>query len=122
MTRENSAVRTILTVGAVLFAIPLLIMGVVMPLVVLTGVAHVPFGFGGWQILMPVVPLFIFGTLVYALYTGVGEQSEERTGELEALRLAYARGELSEPEFENRRARLQSQAKASLQSEASTDE
>jgi putative membrane protein len=122
MTRDDSTVRTVLTVGAVLFAIPLLMMGVVVPLVVLTGVGHVPFSVGGWQILMPVVLLVIFGTLVYALYIGVGEESEEAPEELEALRLAYARGELSETEFETRRARLQSQANVGPQSEASTDE
>lgn len=122
MTRDDSAVRTILTVGAVLFAIPLLMMGVVMPLLVLTGVAHFPFSFGGWQLLMPVVPLLLFGFLVYALYTGIGVESGEANGELEELRLAYARGELSETEFENRRARLQSHASVGFQSEMSTDE
>lgn len=123
MTSDDSGLRTISTVVAVLLAVPLFMMGVVMPLLGLTGLGKMPFGLGGWGMLMPVVPLVVFGGVAYVLYVGAGDDSgREVYSALEELRSAYARGELSDAEFENRRSRLQSHVDAAAPSEVESDE
>lgn len=122
MTGTDSAVRTIATVVAVLLAIPLVMMGIVMPIAMLTGVGHVSFSHLGWRILMPIVPLSLFGGLLYVLYTGIGGDDDESDAAFEELRSAYARGELSESEFEARRERLRASADADRGGNLSTDE
>ena len=72
----------------------------VMVLLGLSGVGGMPGHAGGWRILLPVIPLIIFGSAVYVLYTGIGARSEQETDRgLDELRAAYARGDLSETEF-----------------------
>lgn len=122
MTSDDSGLRVIATVVAVLLAIPLLMMGVVMPLLVLTGVGHMPFGIGGWKITLSVIPLVVVGSLVYVLFAGIGVEDQETDGELGELRSAYARGELSDTEFQNRRDRLRSQASTVPRSGVPNDE
>jgi putative membrane protein len=122
MTRDDSGIRTIATVVAVLFAIPVLMMSV-MVLLGLSGVGGMPGHAGGWRILLPVIPLIIFGSAVYVLYTGIGGRGEQETDRgLDELRAAYARGDLSETEFENRRERLQTHANSGPRLEGSNDE
>lgn len=122
MTRDDSGLRTIATVVAVLFAIPVLMMSV-MVLLGLSGVGQMPGHAGGWQLLLPVIPLIIFGSAVYVLYTGSGNGSERETERaLDELRAAYARGDLSETEFETRRNRLQTHANTGSRPEGSNDE
>ncbi|WP_435346700.1 SHOCT domain-containing protein [Haloarchaeobius sp. HRN-SO-5] len=67
-------------------------------------------GFGGWMLVV-VVTQFLFlavlvgaGYLLYRAATG-SDGGDERA--LEELRLAYARGDLSDEEFESRRERLE---------------
>ena len=121
MTRDDSGIRTIATVVAVLFAIPVLMMSV-MVLLGLSGVGGVPGHAGGWRILLPVIPLIIFGSAVYVLYTGIGGSERETDRGLDELRAAYTRGDLSETEFENRRDRLQTNANSGSRLEGSNDE
>lgn len=109
MTDDSSGLRTISTVVAVLLAIPLFAMGVVMPLMAVTHGGQIMGGAGGLQILVPLIPLTLLSVLAYVLYvyTGPSNESRRRTDStLEELRSAYARGELSDEEFENRRDRL----------------
>ena len=122
MTRDDSGIRTIATVVPVLFAIPVLMMSV-MVLLGLSGVGQIPGKAGGWQMLLPVIPLIIFGSAVYVLYTGIGGGSERETDRgLDELHAAYARGDLSETEFKNRRNRLQTHVNAGSRPEGSNDE
>lgn len=122
MTRDDSGIRAIATVIAVLFAIPVLMMSV-MVLLGLSGVGQMPGHAGSWQMLLPVIPLLIFGSAVYVLYTGIGEESERETDQaLDELHAAYARGDLSETEFENRRSRLRAHTNTGSRSERSNDE
>lgn len=122
MTRTDSGLRTIATVVAILFAIPVLMMSV-MVLLGLSGVGQMPGHAGGWQMLLPIIPLVVFGSAVYVLYTGIGDGSERETDRgLDELRTAYARGDLSETEFENRQSRLQAHANTGSRQEGSNDE
>lgn len=111
MTDADSGLRTISTVVAVLLAIPIFAMGVAMALMAVTKRGGVMNGAGGLQMLMPLIPLTLLGVLAYVLYVyGTSNGSGGRTdGELERLRSAYARGDLSDEEFETRRDRLRSE-------------
>lgn len=128
----NTDRDTLVSVVAVLVAFPLVMMTIVMPAMVLTGTGHASFGSAGWRLLMPLIPLTVFATLGYLLYTTVSDEGGRQTGtsqtvdsgqraasELEALRMAYARGELSDSEFETRRNRLTTNG---VTEGASTDE
>lgn len=103
--------QTLSTVVAVLLTIPLFMMGVVMPLLALAKGGEMMGGAGGLQMLLPLIPLTILGTLAYSLYR-YGDSSDDPTQQtanpLEELRTAYARGDLSDEEFETRRDRLHS--------------
>lgn len=109
MSSTDFGVETISTVVAALLAVPLVLMGVMMPLMVLAHGGHMMGGVGGLGLVMPILPLTILGVLVYILYTYSGGRPDGRQtadSSLEALRSAYARGDLSDDEFENRRDRL----------------
>ncbi|MCU4744531.1 SHOCT domain-containing protein [Natronoglomus mannanivorans] len=60
--------------------------------------------FGGWMILWPVVLIGLLALLV--LWTGSRPGSERPDRALEELRERYARGDLSDDEFERRRRNL----------------
>jgi len=112
----------LLTALAVLLAVPLFMMVVVMPLVALAGVGRASFGSAGFRLLMPLVPLAVLGTVGYVVYAAAGDDRGRRTDrERGELRVAYARGELSDAEFERRRDRLETRSGAALQA-VSTDE
>ena len=69
-------------------------------------------GYGGqvtpiWRWIMMLVPLLILLGGGYLLYRAFTRDNLRTDPALEELRLAYARGELSEEEFETRRSRLQ---------------
>lgn len=114
MTTENSALKTALAVVAALAAIPLVVMVLVMPAMGLFGGGHAVGGPGGWQVLLPLIPLTIVGGLVYLLYTRTTDRNyagtDTREGQsaraLDELRAAYARGDLSTEEYETRRETL----------------
>lgn len=111
MTTDDSALRTAVYVVLLLLAIPILMMLVMMP--VMAGVGwdmHTAWhgSGGGWMwglmMLVPVVVLAGFGYLLYTIVSSSNRQQGGRAGE--ELRAAYARGDLSDDEFEQRRKRL----------------
>jgi len=58
-------------------------------------------------LLMVSIPLLVILAVGYLLYSTVRQSSAERTDPaLEELRTAYARGDLTDEEFEERRERL----------------
>lgn len=108
----DSGLRPVVVVLAALVSIPLFMMGIVMPLLGLTGLAGMSGGHGGvWMFFMPVIPLVLLGTLGYVLVRSTRGENGGRTA-LDELRSAYARGELSDEEFEARRDRLQASRNA----------
>lgn len=58
-----------------------------------------------WMVAFWLVGLLVFVGVGYLLYRGVSDSDHDPA--LEELRRAYARGELSDEEFEERRQRLQ---------------
>lgn len=104
----RSGVGTATTVIAVLLAVPLFMGAVVMPLAAVAGGGAMMSGAGGLRMFVPLVPLTVLGVLVYTLYTygGGSDRPTSSDGALAELRAAYARGELSDEEFERRRERL----------------
>lgn len=125
MTGDSSGLGSVSLVLGVLVAIPLFMMGVAMPLMALLGGGHGMGGAGGLQLLVPVIPLTLLGVLSYTLYKHYRENDERsrRTGDpLGELRSAYARGDLSDGEFETRRDRLRSHSNATDGSEATHHE
>lgn len=98
--------KAVLLVVAVLFALPLLMMLVMLPLGMygMMGYGGGMMGVGapGWLFaLLPLVLLGVFGYLVVKLV------ENRRDPALRELRDAYARGDLSTDEFEERRERLE---------------
>lgn len=62
------------------------------------------------MMLLMVIPLIIIVGIGYLLYQSLGGGTGGRSDQaMEELRRAYARGEISDEEFENRRQRLQNQ-------------
>lgn len=118
----DSVLRTVFIVLAVLVSIPLFMMGIAMPLMGLTGLGGISGGHGSsWMFLVPVVPTFVLGTLGYVLYSSTGDGNRRQADSaVEQLRSAYARGELSDEEFETRRERLQTPNRTSDTDEGST--
>jgi putative membrane protein len=109
MTNTDTLLRTVLLVIAALFALPLVMMLVAAPFV---GGMHagtwdggMSTGTGGWvaMMLLPLLFLFVIGYGGYRLLQG----GEETDAAIEELRRAYARGELSDEEYETRRQRLE---------------
>lgn len=106
--RADGTLRIVLLVLAILLLSPLLLMGFMVPMMGMWG------GFGGpgvtplWGLLAMLVPLVVLlgaGYLAYRWLAGEGGVKSDPA--LEELRMAYARGELSEEEFEKRRATLE---------------
>lgn len=77
MTAE-SATRTVLAVLLALFAVPVVLMAVAMPAMLLTGAGPMAAGAGsGWMLLMPLIPLAVFGTVASVLYAELGRRGSE---------------------------------------------
>ncbi|WP_255171540.1 SHOCT domain-containing protein [Natrononativus amylolyticus] len=115
MSTEDAVVRTVLIVVAVILLLPLLMMLFMLPMLGVFGWGHMwnggtPNGMGGWWLLL-VLWLLTLAVLLgggYALYrSSAGRPDREGDPALEELRLAYARGDLSDEEFDERRARLE---------------
>lgn len=112
MAESDSLVRLILLLLAAVVLLPVLAMVFAAPMM---GAGHMwgwdgAAGTGpGWPwLLMGLVPIVVFLGVGYLLYAAVargGRDEEDRA--LEELRLAYARGDLSSEEFEERRQRLE---------------
>lgn len=105
MTDSDTIVRTVLIVLFALVAVPLVTMGVTVPMMggMHTGVWGNGMGMGIWlwMALLPLLFLFLLG---YGGYRLLG--SNDNTA-VEELRRAYARGELTQEEYEKRRHRLE---------------
>ncbi|ADJ16440.1 MULTISPECIES: SHOCT domain-containing protein [Halococcaceae] len=106
-TRTDLA--TILLVGlAILVLAPMLMMGFAMPM--MGGMYG--YGAGGNAglvgLLVPLVVLLVVLGAGYLLVRRVAGHTDSRDTALEELRSAYARGDLSDEEFETRREKLES--------------
>lgn len=108
----NDTLRIVLLVLAVIVLGPILLMLFAVPMMGLWG--GMMGGYGGygmspvWTIAMPLLWLVILiggGYLVYRWFANRGPIGPDPA--LEELRLAYARGDISESEFEERRAKLE---------------
>ena len=114
MSTGDPLARTLLIIVAVILLLPLLMMVLMMPLMGMWGGGHMWNG-GMWDgtgatwmwLLMWLVPLLILLGAGYLLYGAISDSGGRRTDPaIEELRAAYARGELSDEEFEQRRERL----------------
>lgn len=115
MSTNDPLVRSLLIIIAVIVLLPVLMMAVMMPMVGMWGGGHMWNG-GMWDGMgatwmwlgMWVIGLAIIVGLGYLLYRALqSPTSSEIDPAIEELRNAYARGEISDEEFEERRNRLQ---------------
>jgi len=112
---SNDTLRLVLIVLAIIVLAPMLMMVLVFPMMGMWGGGMMG-GYGGmggfgvspiWGIAMSLVWLVVLvggGYLVYRWATGTGSAGTDPA--LEELRLAYARGDVTEEEYEARRSRL----------------
>lgn len=112
MSTTDPLARTLLIIVAIVLIVPFLMMLFAMPMMGMVGWGHMGDwnGTGGmwwsWLLMWGVFLLIVLGG-GYLLFKAVRSQDGRRTDEaLEELRLAYARGEISEEEFDQRRKRL----------------
>lgn len=108
---SNHMLRLVLIVLAVIVLAPLLMMAFAFPMMGMWGGMMGGFGGSGfsplWGIGMMVVWLVVLvggGYLVFRSLTGDGGLGTDPA--MEELRLAYARGDLTEDEYEERRSKL----------------
>lgn len=115
MSTNDSLTRTVVIVVALIILLPFLTMALVMPMMGLWGGGHMWNG-GMWNgtgatwvwLVMSIVPLLVILGGGYLLYAALRRPDGGRGDTaLEELRSAYARGEISDEEFEQRRNRLQ---------------
>ncbi|WP_276258586.1 SHOCT domain-containing protein [Haloglomus litoreum] len=116
MTQTEPLSSTLLIALGAILLLPVLGMAFMMPMMGMWGGgwSHMAdtgmwgAGGGSWVwVVMWLVPLVVLGGLGYLLYRGLaGTVDESADPALEELRLAYARGDLSDEEFERRRERL----------------
>lgn len=111
MATDETLGRTLLLIIAVILLLPVLMMVLAWPMMGMWGGSHMWNGTTGvgWvaMVFAWLVPLGIVLGVGYLLYRAfVGSQSCESDRALEELRVAYARGELSDEKFEERRNRL----------------
>lgn len=111
---SDDLVRTIVVLLAVILLAPILLMAVAFPMMGWWGAGHMWDG-GMWNgaggtwmwALGWLIPLAIVIGIGYLLYAVVQRPAGEGTDPaLEELRTAYARGDISDEEFEQRRERL----------------
>lgn len=107
----DTLLKTIVIVVAAVLLVPIFAMVFMMPIAggghmwYVNG-AEMPGGLWPWLLSWLVVLLIAVG-VVYVLYRAVTSTGSEEDAALEELRLAYARGDLSDEEFEERRQRLE---------------
>lgn len=110
MATDDSVTRTLLIVIAAVLLFPFLMMALAMPMMGLWGWGHMWNGTGtSWMwIVMSIVPLLVIIGVAYLVYSGLRQTGTEPSdAALEELRVAYARGDLSDEEFQKRRERLE---------------
>lgn len=110
----DSLVQVVLLVLGIIILLPLLMMVFAIPMMGMMGMGWWGMGqFGGgfspwWGVGMMLVWLVVPLGIGYLVYRAVTHgHIANRDGALEELRHAYARGELSDEEFERRRERLE---------------
>ena len=111
---NDRLLQLVVIVLAVIILSPLMLMVFAMPMMGMMGwwwgdgmaVGHSPL-WGLGMMLIWLVVLLGFGYLLYKGLVGGVRGGAVSDPALEELRIAYARGDLSEDEFEERRARLQ---------------
>ena len=112
MSPEQSDVATILlfVLGAIIL-LPFLAMGVGVGGMMGYGGMMGQYGStGGWWFVGMLVPLVFLLVIVgggYLLFRRMGDTQDSQNPAMEELRMAYARGDLTEEEFEARRAQLE---------------
>ena len=114
MSDNNSLLRVALIVLLVLIALPLLFAIVMMPTMGMFGAGHMwegsALGGTGWWIsviLMMAIPLIVLILIGYVIYRALANGSTGSTDPaIQQLKEAYARGEISDEEFDRRLDRL----------------
>ncbi|MHC3438428.1 SHOCT domain-containing protein [Natrialbaceae archaeon A-gly3] len=110
---DDSLVRTIVLIVAIVLLVPFLMMVFAIPMMGMWGGGHMwewngAMGTGWSWLLMWLIPLLVLVGAGYVLLRAVsGTDGRETDAALEELRLAYARGDLTDEEFEQRRQRLE---------------
>lgn len=115
MVSTDTFLRTVLIIIAAILLVPLVMMVIMMPLMGVWGWGHIwngamwnGTGMGWMWLVMWVIVVAIVGGLGYLIYRAIRRHpGQETDAALEELRMAYARGDLSDEEFEERRERLQ---------------
>ena len=117
MSQTATLTRTVLVVLLALVAIPLIMMVVMMPLMGGFGWAQMGgwmwSGSGGWigMLLLMLIPFVVILGVGFLLYQSLTAGSETEDDAIAELRQAYARGDISDEEFETRRGRLKRESK-----------
>lgn len=115
MARDDDLVRTLVLVIAAIILLPFLMMALMMPVMGIWGWGHMADA-GMWTgtpgtlawIVTSLIPLLVVIGIGYLVYRAFQDTGRRRTDPaLEELRIAYARGDLSDEEFEQRRQRLE---------------
>lgn len=108
MTGDGSRQTMIWTFLGVFVSLPLLMMGIVMPVMVLTGSGLMSVRTNSLEtIFLFLLPIGVLLSVGYLLYVRGDARPEPKTDDaLDELRAAYARGDVSDEEFETRRDRL----------------
>ncbi|ELY46727.1 SHOCT domain-containing protein [Natronorubrum sulfidifaciens] len=113
MSEDDTLLRSLLLIAALIVLVPLLMMVFMLPMMGLWGWGHMGDG-GMWNgtgsswLVLWLLPLGVIAALGYLLYRAVRPPTGDDTDPaLAELRMAYARGDLSDEEFEERRQRLQ---------------
>lgn len=114
MASDDTLLKTLIVIVAVALLAPILVLAVMIPVMGMWGRGwHVgdagmgPMG-AWWPWLLMMVPLLLVVLVLgYLLYRGFQDGDGGTDPALEELRVAYARGDLSDEEFEERRDRLQ---------------
>ena len=114
MSDSDDLLRVALVVLVLLVVTPILVMAVMAPMMGVwwaggemgPGMMYGDGGAGGlWWVGAMLLPLLVLAALGYAAYRLVSG-GEDTDAALEELRLAYARGDLTDEEYETRRERL----------------
>ncbi|QLG62281.1 SHOCT domain-containing protein [Halorarum salinum] len=108
---DDSLVRVVFLVLGIIILLPLLMMAFAMPMMGMGWWGMGQFGGGfspWWGVGMMLVWLAVLLAIGYLIYRAVAHGPvTNRDRALEELRHAYARGDLSDEEFERRRERLE---------------
>lgn len=109
---QNDTLRIVLLVLLALLLFPVLMAVVVMPMMGAAGWSHMWGngmwgGIGVWFAVMMVVSLLVVAGIGYVIYRGLVATTGQHTDSaMEELRRAYARGDISDEEFDRRREKL----------------